>query len=67
VRRARRFLDDHQVEYAFVDIDTDRDARAYCDEVHGGSWIVPTIVFPDGTILFDPSARELAAKLGIEV
>ncbi|HOU12835.1 MAG TPA: glutaredoxin domain-containing protein [Anaerolineae bacterium] len=65
VRRARRFLDEHQIAYAYVDIDKDREARAYCDEVHGGSWIVPTIVFPDGTILFDPPAKTLAAKLGI--
>jgi mycoredoxin len=61
VRRARRFLDEHNVVYAYRDIDADAEACAY-----GGSWIVPTIVFPDGAILFDPSARELAAKLGIE-
>ncbi|HQE93958.1 MAG TPA: glutaredoxin domain-containing protein [Anaerolineae bacterium] len=67
VRRARRFLDEHNVVYAYCDIDTDATSRAYCDEVHGGSWIVPTIAFPDGTILCNPSVRELAAKLGIEV
>lgn len=67
VRRARRFLDEHGVEYAYCDIDADAKACAYCDEVHGGSWIVPTIAFPDGTILFDPSAGELAEKLGIEL
>jgi mycoredoxin len=67
VRRARRFLDEHNVVYAYRDIDADADACAYCDEVHGGSWIVPTIVFPDGTILFDPRASELAAKLGVEI
>ncbi len=67
VRRTRRFLDEHGVAYAYRDIDLDREARAYCDAVHGGSWIVPTVVFPDGTILFDPSPRELAAKLGLEL
>jgi len=67
VRRARRFLDEHNVAYAYRDIDADADACAYCDEVHGGSWIVPTIVFPDGAILFNPSVRELATKLGIEI
>ena len=66
VRRARRFLDQHGVVYAYIDLDEDADACAYCDEVHDGCWIVPTIAFPDGTILFDPSANELAAKLGIE-
>ncbi|HOT92837.1 MAG TPA: glutaredoxin domain-containing protein [Anaerolineae bacterium] len=67
VRRARRFLDEHGIAYTYIDIEQDREACAYCDEVHGGSWIVPTIAFPDGTLLFDPSASELAAKLGIEV
>lgn len=66
VRRARRFLDQHGVVYAYIDLDEDADACTYCDEVHDGCWIVPTIAFPDGTHLFDPSASELAARLGIE-
>jgi len=67
VRRARRFLDQRGVTYAYVDIEQDADACAYCDEVHDGCWIVPTIVFPDGTHLFNPMIRELAAELGIGV
>ena len=63
VRRTRRYLDRHEIPYVFVDIDQDAEARAYCDEVHGGSWIVPTVVFPDGDILFNPPRRELVAKL----
>ena len=66
VRRARRFLDRREIPYVFIDIDQDAEAKAYCDEVHGGSWIVPTIAFPDGDILFDPMRKELAAKLGID-
>jgi mycoredoxin len=30
--------------------------------VNQGKQSVPTIVFPDGSILVEPSARELAAK-----
>ena len=63
MRRAQRYLDQHDVAYAFVDIDEDAEARAYCDEVHSGSWIVPTIAFPDGDILCNPSLKELTAKV----
>jgi len=66
VRRVRRFLDRREIPYVFIDIDQDAGARAYCDEVHGGSWIVPTIAFPDGDILFNPLRKELATKLDVE-
>ncbi len=64
-RRARRFFDEHNIPYRFVDIDQDLQARHYVEEVNHGFRSVPTIVFPDGSMLVEPSAAKLAEKLGI--
>jgi glutaredoxin-like protein len=65
-RRARRFLDNHQIDYEWINIDQDRDAEAYVREVNHGNRSVPTIVFPDGSTLVEPSNLKLARKLNIE-
>ena len=62
--RARRFFDQHKIPYRWVDIDRDPQARAYVEAVNYGYRSVPTIVFPDGSILVEPSSTELARKLG---
>ena len=62
--RSRRLLDRHEIPYTWIDIDRDPEAKAYVREVNDGRQIVPTILFPDGDILVEPSDRELAAKVG---
>ncbi|WP_297167372.1 mycoredoxin [Thermogemmatispora sp.] len=64
-RRARRWLDEHHIAYDYIDIEKDEQAAAYVMQVNGGLRSVPTIVFPDGTILVEPSNRELAQKFGL--
>jgi mycoredoxin len=61
-RMAKRWFDSHGVSYNYVNIEQDDTAAAYVIQVNGGQRAVPTIVFPDGSILVEPSARELAAK-----
>ncbi len=63
-RRAKRFLEDHGVTFDWHDIESDREARAYVQQVNGGKRIIPTIVFGDGSVLVEPSNAELAKKLG---
>ncbi len=41
-------------------------AAAYVVRVNRGMRSVPTIVFPDGSILVEPGARELAAKFSLD-
>ena len=61
--RARRLLDKHQVSYRWIDIDQDPEACAFVEEVNNGYRSVPTIVFPDGSILVEPSSAELLEKI----
>ena len=65
-KRAKKFLDQRNIVYRYVDIDRDPGARAYVQEVNNGNRSVPTIVFPDGEILVEPSNAELAEKVGLE-
>lgn len=63
-KRTRRFLDERNIAYSWIDIDTDLQARRFVEETNHGFRSVPTIVFPDGSILVEPSNNQLANKLG---
>jgi mycoredoxin len=62
-RRALRVLDQHQAQYHYVDIEADDVARSYVEQLNNGNQSVPTILFPDGSVLVEPSAAILARKL----
>ncbi len=62
-RMARRWFDAHGVPYEYINIEEDDGAAEYVVRVNRGARSVPTIVFPDGSILVEPSPRELASKL----
>jgi len=64
-RMAKRWFDQHNVAYDNIDIEKDDEAAAYVVRVNQGRRTVPTIVFPDGSILVEPSARDLAAKFAL--
>ena len=64
-RMAKRWFDQHGIVYENINIEQDDVATAYVKQVNGGLSTVPTIVFPDGSILVEPSARELAAKFAV--
>jgi thioredoxin reductase (NADPH) len=65
-RRAKKFLGEQRVPYTWVDIEKDDAARQHVEQINHGKRIIPTILFPDGSILVEPSNAELAAKLGVE-
>ena len=64
-KRAKQFLGEQRIPYRWVDIEQDAAAMAYVEEINGGKRIVPTIIFPDGDVMTEPSNAELAAKVGL--
>ncbi|MFQ5380450.1 MAG: FAD-dependent oxidoreductase [Dehalococcoidia bacterium] len=66
-RRSKKFLTEHRVEFDWIDIDEDPAARARVEEIQDGGRSIPTILFPDGEVLIEPSNDELAAKLGLRL
>ena len=62
-RRAKRVLDRFGARYRWVDVDEDEAAADRVVRINRGLRVVPTILFPDGTIMTEPSDEELARKL----
>lgn len=64
-RVAKRFLNEHDIDYEEIDIDKDSDAEAFVIKTSGGRRVIPTID-ADGQYLFNPPLIELARVLGIQ-
>ncbi|MGD8405812.1 MAG: FAD-dependent oxidoreductase [Anaerolineales bacterium] len=64
-KRAKQFFGEQRVAYNNVDIEQDKKAMAFVEEVNDGMRIIPTIIFPDGEILVEPTNAQLAEKLGL--
>ena len=65
-KRAKRFFGEQRVPYINIDIEKDSQAMAFVEQVNNGMRVVPTIIFPDKSILTEPSNAELASKLGLQ-
>ncbi|MEO8477837.1 MAG: FAD-dependent oxidoreductase [Actinomycetota bacterium] len=64
-RRAKKFLADQRIAYVWHDIEQRPDLVEIVERKNDGKRTIPTIVFPDGSHLAEPSNEELADKLGI--
>lgn len=65
-KRSKQFFGEQRIPYAYVDIEHDSEAMAFVEKTNRGNRSIPTIVFPDGTILVEPSNAQLAEKLGLQ-
>jgi mycoredoxin len=62
--QSRRLLDRNGIKYKWVDIDQDPEGEKFVKNANRGNRSVPTILFPDGSILVEPSDSALMKKLG---
>ena len=62
-RNLKRQLAREGIEMAEVDIERDRAACEFVMSVNGGNQTVPTVAFPDGTVLVNPSAAQVRDRL----
>lgn len=62
---SKRVLEGAGVDYDEIDLDRDPAAVATVLAINGGYRTVPTILFPDGRVLVEPSRRELLGALGV--
>jgi mycoredoxin len=63
--RLMKQLDREGVAYATVDIEQDPASADFVMSVNGGNQTVPTVVFPDGSALTNPSLAQVKDKLGV--
>ncbi len=62
-RRLKDGLDRAGVPYHEIDIEEVEGAAEIVMSVNGGNQTVPTLVFPDGSALTNPSVAEVRSKL----
>ena len=65
-QRACRILERNQIAYLWVDLDRDPDAARHVERLNRGFRSVPTIIWPDGSMLVEPSDLELEEKIRLE-
>jgi thioredoxin reductase (NADPH) len=65
-RRAKKFLGDQRVPYEWHDIESEPDGVEVVQRYNDGKNTIPTIVFPDGSHLAEPTNEELADELGLQ-
>lgn len=58
-RRARSWMDRFKVAYEWVDVDKDKAAEELVKSLNNGFRSIPTILFPDGSKLVEPSTKKL--------
>jgi glutaredoxin len=63
LRRSRALLDSTGVAYQYVDLDEDKAATKLVRRLQRGHRRVPTLVWPDGAFLVEPTDDELADHL----
>jgi mycoredoxin len=61
-RRARAYFDSNKIPYLKVDIAGNEEAAKFVMTVNHGNRSVPTIIFPDGSMLVEPGTDELNKK-----
>jgi mycoredoxin len=61
--RAKKFFEVNDIPYLNVGLEGNPEATEFVLQINEGYRSVPTIIFPDGSILVEPSWEELKAKI----
>ena len=65
-RSVVRFLKKNDIPAEIISIDGDREAKELVMAINNGYASVPTVIFPDGSHLTEPSYKQLREKLDLE-
>jgi glutaredoxin-like protein len=63
-RRTKRLLDAQGITYTWIDLDEHPEAVAVVERINKGMRSIPTLLFPDGSVMVEPSDPALLQKLG---
>jgi len=61
--RLLRYLEANKIEYQWLNINKDASACEIVEGINHGNQSVPTIIWPDGSYLVEPSIKQLKDKL----
>ena len=63
-RRLKSQMDREGIAYTEINIEQDPDSAAFVEKANGGNQTVPTVLFPDGSTLTNPSLAQVKQKVG---
>lgn len=66
-RRAKQFFGAHRIPYEWIDITDNPEAITFVETLNNGLRRIPTIVFPNGDVLVEPSNTALAERTQIRI
>ena len=61
-QRAKAFFEANGIPYIRISIEGNHEATEFVMRMNNGYKSVPTIIFPDGSVLVEPSWQELKEK-----
>ncbi|MEV7011196.1 glutaredoxin domain-containing protein [Streptosporangium sp. NPDC051022] len=61
--RLKAALTRAEIPYVEVNVDQTPGAIDLITEIGGGTWLIPTVVLPDGSGLVNPSLQEIRDRL----
>lgn len=63
--RLKSQMEREGIAYTEVNIEKDPESAQFVEKVNNGNQLVPTVLFPDGSALPNPSLAQVKAKLGV--
>lgn len=63
--RLKGQLDREGISYEIVDIEQQPEAAEIVERANGGNQTVPTLLYPDGSTMTNPSVADVKAKLAL--
>ncbi|WP_108868435.1 FAD-dependent oxidoreductase [Aquimarina aquimarini] len=63
-RRAKTYLKENDIDYAYIDVDIDKEATSKVEMINNGKRIIPTLIIKNKSYT-NPDNAELASVLGI--
>ncbi|MGP3927897.1 MULTISPECIES: mycoredoxin [unclassified Streptomyces] len=64
-RRLKSQLDREGIAYTEINIEQDPASAAFVEKVNNGNQLVPTVLFPDGSALPNPSLAQVKERIGV--
>ena len=62
-RRLKTLLDREGIGYTEINIETDPASAAFVEQANDGNQTVPTVLFPDGSVITNPSLDQVKDQL----
>jgi mycoredoxin len=61
-QRAKKFFEVNNIPYLRIGLEGNHEATEFVMQINNGYRSVPTIIFPDGSVLVEPGWEELKRK-----